>query len=54
MAGRQSAIMDEAEKLVTVYGFTAKKAAEHTGVSINSIYRSAWWKALRAQKEKAE
>jgi hypothetical protein len=57
MAGKQSAAMTKAQKLITEKGYEAPAAAKSAGVALNSIYVKDWWKAhqkaLRAQKGKA-
>jgi hypothetical protein len=56
MAGKQSAAMIKAQKLITEKGYEAPAAAKAAGVALNSIYVKRWWKdlqALRAQKEQA-
>ena len=57
MAGKQSAAMTKAQKLITEQGMQAPDAAKKAGVALNSIYVKSWWKAhqkaARAQKEQS-
>lgn len=54
MAGKQSAAMDQAQKLVTLKGISPPMAAKRAGITINSIYRAAWYKAHIAAKASAK
>lgn len=53
MAGKQSAAMDQAQKLVTLKGISPPMAAKRSGVAVNSIYRATWYKAHKAAQVKA-
>lgn len=53
MAGKQSAAMDRAERLVTTKKATPPDAARLAGVAVQSIYRAAWYKAWRAARKAA-
>lgn len=53
MSGKQSAAMDRAERAVVVKGMTPAWAARQTGIAVQSIYRSAWYKAHRAAQKAA-
>lgn len=53
MAGKQSAAMDQALRLVTLKGISPPMAAKRTGITVNSIYRAAWYKAFKAAQVKA-
>jgi hypothetical protein len=48
MSGKQSAAMDKAQALVEQKGKTPPQAALMAGVAVQSIYRTAWYKAHRA------
>lgn len=50
MAGKQSEAMSQAQKLVTIKGISPPLAAKRTGITVNSIYRAAWYKAHIAAK----
>ncbi len=54
MAGKQSAEMNQAEKLVTLKGIAPPAAAKRSGITVNSIYRAAWYKAHIAAKASAK
>lgn len=51
MANKESAAMAQARKLITSdKAFTPTEAAAKTGIARNSIYRSAWYKAFKANQ----
>lgn len=54
MTGRQSAVMDLAQLYVTKKGWKPAQAAAFTGISVATIYRSAWYKAHRAAQKAAQ
>lgn len=50
MTGRQSVAMAKAQRLVTIKGLSPPEAARQAGVAVQSIYRTAWYKAHRDAK----
>ena len=54
MAGKQSAEMTKAQRLIVIKGLTPDAAARQAGVQRQSIYRTAWYKAHRDEKKAAE
>lgn len=49
MAGKQSAAMDKAQKLIES-GMPVSEAARKAQVSQGSIYLRPWWKAMQKAK----
>lgn len=47
MGARQSAAMDKAEQLVKKGRMSPPAAANKAGVAVQSIYRSAWYRAIK-------
>lgn len=53
MAGKQSAKMDKAQRLILKKGTAPPEAARLADVQLQSIYRTAWYKAHRAEQKAA-